>query len=231
MNNLVQILAEKRHYVGTGNARAFRREGKIPGVIYGENKDPILISIEQNKLKLLLQDSGFFSRQCEVKVDDEVFTVLPKDLQIHPVKESIIHVDFLRVGKNTTVTLYVPVKFINENKCEGMKQGGVLNVVRREVELKSPVTKVPEYLEANLEGLEIGDSIHISSIKLDEEVKPTIKDRDFTIATIAAPTVMKTDDESPVEATEQSESSEGASSEKPNDAKTTQGGDNEKSRD
>jgi len=231
MNNLVQILAEKRHYVGTGNARAFRREGKIPGVIYGENKDPILISIEQNKLKLLLQDSGFFSRQCEVKVDDEVFTVLPKDLQIHPVKESIIHVDFLRVGKNTTVTLYVPVKFINENKCEGMKQGGVLNVVRREVELKSPVTKVPEYLEANLEGLEIGDSIHISSIKLDEEVNPTIKDRDFTIATIAAPTVLKTDDESQVDTNEQSESSEGASSEKPEDAKTTQGGDSEKSSD
>tara|TARA_B100001027_G_scaffold40009_1_gene25338 strand:+ start:1519 stop:2214 length:696 start_codon:yes stop_codon:yes gene_type:complete len=231
MNNLVQILAEKRHYVGTGNARAFRREGKIPGIIYGENKDPILISIEQNKLKLLLQDSGFFSRQCEVKVDDEVFTVLPKDLQIHPVKESIIHVDFLRVGKNTTVTLYVPVKFINENKCEGMKQGGVLNVVRREVELKSPVTKVPEYLEANLEGLEIGDSIHISSIKLDEEVNPTIKDRDFTIATIAAPTVLKTDDESQVDTNEQSESSEGASSEKPEDAKTTQGGDSEKSSD
>ena len=231
MNNLVQILAEKRHYVGTGNARAFRREGKIPGVIYGENKDPILISIEQNKLKLLLQDSGFFSRQCEVKVDDEVFTVLPKDLQIHPVKESIIHVDFLRVGKNTTVTLYVPVKFINENKCEGMKQGGVLNVVRREVELKSPVTKVPEYLEANLEGLEIGDSIHISSIKLDEEVNPTIKDRDFTIATIAAPTVLKTDDESQLDTNEQSESSEGASSEKPEDAKTTQGGDSEKSSD
>ena len=231
MNNLVQILAEKRHYVGTGNARAFRREGKIPGVIYGENKDPILISIEQNKLKLLLQDSGFFSRQCEVKVDDEVFTVLPKDLQIHPVKESIIHVDFLRVGKNTTVTLYVPVKFINENKCEGMKQGGVLNVVRREVELKSPVTKVPEYLEANLEGLEIGDSIHISSIKLDEEVNPTIKDRDFTIATIAAPTVLKTDDESQVDTNEQSENSEGASSEKPEDAKTTQGGDSEKSSD
>ena len=231
MSNLVQILAEKRNYVGTGNARAFRREGKIPGVIYGENKDPILISIEQNKLKMLLQDSGFFSRQCEVKVDDEVFTVLPKDLQIHPVKESIIHVDFLRVGKNTTVTLYVPVKFINENKCEGMKQGGVLNVVRREVELKSPVTKVPEYLEANLEGLEIGDSIHISSIKLDEEVNPTIKDRDFTIATIAAPTVLKTDDESQVDTNEQSESSEGASSEKPEDAKTTQGGDSEKSSD
>ena len=229
MSNLVQILAEKRNSVGSGNARAFRREGKIPGIIYGENKDPILISIEQRKLKLLLQDSGFFSKQCEVKVDDEVFTVLPKDLQIHPVKESIIHVDFLRVGKNTMVTLYVPVKFINENKCEGMKLGGVLNVVRREVELKSPVTKVPEYLEANLEGLEIGDSIHISSIKLDEEVNPTIKDRDFTIATIAAPTVMKTDDESTEENTEKSESSEGANSEKPDDTKTTEVGNNEKS--
>ena len=112
-------------------------------------------------------------------------------MQLHPVKESILHIDFLRVGENTTVTLFVPVKFINENNCPGIKQGGVLNVVRREVELITLVSKIPESLEANLDGLEIGDSIHISSITLEEGVKPTISDRDFTIATIAPPTVMK----------------------------------------
>ena len=121
---------------------------------------------------------------------------LPKDLQVHPVKESILHIDFLRVGENTTVTLSVPVKFSNENSCPALKQGGVLNVVRYEVEIKTLVSKIPEFLEANLDGLEIGDNIHISSIKLDEGVKPTITDRDFTIATLAPPTVMKVEEES-----------------------------------
>ena len=117
------------------------------------------------------------------------------DNELHPVKESIIHIDFLRVGENTMLTLDVPVNFINENKCEGIKQGGVLNIVRREVELKAPVKKIPEFLEADLTGLEIGDSIHISSITLDPDVVTTIKDRDFTIATIAPPTVMKVEEE------------------------------------
>ena len=113
-----------------------------------------------------------------------------------------MHIDFLRVGENTTVTLFVPVKFINENNCPGIKQGGVLNVVRREIELITLVSKIPESLEANLDGLEIGDSIHISSITLEEGVKPTISDRDFTIATIAPPTVMKVEEEKPVEEAE-----------------------------
>ena len=121
--------------------------------------------------------------------------MLPKDIQLHPVKESILHIDFLRVGENTMVTLNVPVKFINDNSCPGIKQGGVLNIVRHEIELKTPVSKIPEYLEANLDGLEIGDSIHISSINLDNDVKPTIKDRDFTVATVAPPTVMKVEEE------------------------------------
>ena len=127
-------------------------------------------------------------------VNNENFKVLPKDVQLHPVKENILHIDFLRVGENTTVTLFVPVKFINENKCEGLRQGGVLNVVRHEVELKTPVSKIPEFLEANLSGLEIGDSIHISSISLDGSVKPIIQDRDFTIATLAPPTVMRVEE-------------------------------------
>ncbi len=195
MTELLQLVAEKRELKGTGNSRASRNDGKVPGIIYGEQKDPMLITVDQKKLKMAIQNTGFFSKQCEIKVENDTFKVLPKDLQLHPVKESIIHIDFLRVGENTMLTLDVPVNFINENKCEGIKQGGVLNIVRREVELKAPVKKIPEFLEADLTGLEIGDSIHISSITLDPDVVTTIKDRDFTIATIAPPTVMKVEEE------------------------------------
>ena len=191
---LVKIHAEKRLKTGTGKSREFRSNKLIPGIIYGEKKEPIPISLNEKELKLQLNDTGFFSKQCEITLDNENFKVLPKDVQLHPVKENILHIDFLRVGENTTVTLFVPVKFINENECEGLRQGGVLNIVRHEVELKTPVSKIPEFLEANLSGLEIGDSIHISSISLDESVKPIIQDRDFTIATLAPPTVMKVEE-------------------------------------
>lgn len=162
MSQIKKILAEKRSKTGTGVSREYRSKNLIPGIIYGEKKDPIPISLDEKNLKMHVNDSGFFSRQCEIKIADESFKVLPKDIHLHPVKENILHIDFMRVGENTTVTLFVPVKFINENECEGLKQGGVLNIVRHEVELKTPVAKIPEFLEANLSGLEIGDSIHIS---------------------------------------------------------------------
>ena len=202
MSQDLQIIASKRENSGTGSSRALRLEKKIPGIIYGEKKDPISIALDEKILKVKIKDPSFFSKQCEIKFDNEVIKVLPKDLQLHPVKESILHIDFLRVGANTSVTLSVPVKFINENNCPGIKQGGVLNVVRREIELITLVSKIPESLEANLDGLEIGDSIHISSINLEDGVKPTISDRDFTIATIAPPTVMKVEEEKSVEETE-----------------------------
>jgi len=213
---LVKIHAEKRLKTGTGNSREFRSNKLIPGIIYGEKKEPIPISLNEKELKLQLNDTGFFSKQCEITLDNENFKVLPKDVQLHPVKENILHIDFLRVGENTTVTLFVPVKFINENECEGLRQGGVLNIVRHEVELKTPVSKIPEFLEANLSGLEIGDSIHISSISLDESVKPIIQDRDFTIATLAPPTVMKVE-ESAKEAEDDKEATGKDSTEAPKD--------------
>ncbi len=194
-----QIIASKRENSGTGSSRSIRKEKKVPGIIYGDKKDPIPVALDEKTLKIKIQDPTFFSKQCEVKFNDEVIKVLPKDLQLHPVKESILHIDFLRVGENTTVTLFVPVKFTNENNCPGLKQGGVLNIVRREIELITLVSKIPESLEANLDGLEIGDSVHISSITLEEGVKPTISNRDFTIATIAPPTVMKIEEEKPAE--------------------------------
>jgi large subunit ribosomal protein L25 len=205
-----QIIVSKRENSGTGSSRSIRKEKKVPGIIYGDKKDPIPVALDEKTLKVKIQDPTFFSKQCEVKFNDEIIKVLPKDLQLHPVKESILHIDFLRVGENTTVTLFVPVKFTNENNCPGLKQGGVLNVVRREIELITLVSKIPESLEANLDGLEIGDSVHISSITLEEGVKPTISDRDFTIATIAPPTVMKVEEEKPAEDVESTEAKAGA---------------------
>ena len=204
MTEVVQIEAQKRDLVGTGVSRDLRGKKMIPCIIYGDKKDPVPIQVDEKKLRMQINDAGFFSKQCEIKIEKEVFKVLPKDMQLHPINERILHMDFLRVGDNTTVTLFVPVKFINENKCSGIKQGGVLNIVRHEVELKTLVSKIPEFLEANLDGLEIGDSIHISSIKLEEGVSPTISDRDFTIATVAPPTVMKVEETK----TEEEETSE-----------------------
>ncbi|MAI29342.1 MAG: 50S ribosomal protein L25/general stress protein Ctc [Rickettsiales bacterium] len=219
MSQNPQLIVNRRENIGTGDSRSVRQEKKIPGIIYGEKKDPIPVLLDEKILKLKIKDPTFFSKQCEIKYNDEVIKVLPKDLQLHPVKESILHIDFLRVGDNTTVTLFVPVKFINENNCPGIKQGGVLNVVRREVELITLVSKIPESLEANLDGLEIGDSIHISSINLQEGVIPSISDRDFTIATIAPPTVMKVEEEKPVEEAEGAEAKEGSDETKQEAAK------------
>lgn len=210
MSEVVQIEAKKRDLVGTGISRDLRGKKMIPCIIYGDKKDPVPIQVDEKKLRVQINDAGFFSKQCEIKVEESVYKVLPKDIQLHPVNEKILHVDFLRVGQNTTVTLFVPVKFINENSCEGVKQGGVLNIVRHEVEIKTLVSKIPEFLEADLDGLEIGDSIHISSIKLEEGVSPTITDRDFTIATVAPPTVMKVEEETVTEETATDEVSDGS---------------------
>ena len=218
MTEVTQIEAKKRDLVGTGVSRELRGKKMIPCIIYGDKKDPVPIQVDEKKLRVQINDASFFSKQCEIKVEESIYKVLPKDIQLHPVSEKILHVDFLRVGQNTTVTLFVPVKFINENSCEGLKQGGVLNIVRHEVEIKTLVSKIPEFLEANLDGLEIGDSIHISSIKLEQGVSPTITDRDFTIATVAPPTVMKVE-ETVTEETATDETSED-STEKVDDKET-----------
>tara|TARA_B100000989_G_scaffold244635_1_gene191718 strand:- start:3908 stop:4567 length:660 start_codon:yes stop_codon:yes gene_type:complete len=173
------------------NSRLLRNSGRTPAIVYGEKKDPLPISLDTKSIKKQIESTGFFSKQFVLNINGEKHKVLPKDLQLHPVKETIVHLDFLRVGENTRVTVSVPVIFINENLCPGLKQGGVINIVRHEVEVRSPVTKIPENLEINLDGIEIGDSIHISAVKLDTDVKPIISDRDFTIATLAPPTVIK----------------------------------------
>ena len=193
--NISELEAQIREKSGTGASREVRNNNAVPCIIYGENKNPILISINNKQIKKEYEKTGFFSKQLDIKLNGEKHRVLAKDIQLHPVKESIIHVDFLRIGKNTKVTVAVQVKFINQNMCDGLKQGGVINIVRREIDLISPVESIPEFLEANLDGLQIGDSIHISSINLASDVKPLIKDRDFTIATIAPPTVINVEED------------------------------------
>ena len=205
MSDILEIHAERRDV--NKNPRLIRKDGKIPAIVYGEKKDPLLIALDNKLIKKQIEMSGFFSKQFSINVDGEKHRVLPKDLQLHPVKETILHLDFLRIGENTKVTVSVPVQFINENDCLGLKQGGVINIVRHEVEVKAPVNKIPEMLEIDLKGIEIGDSIHISSVKLDEDVKPLISDRDFTIATLAPPTVIQ-EVESKSEETDESESSD-----------------------
>ncbi len=202
MSDNTILNANVRSNTGKGSARAARRAGRIPAIIYGEKKDTISIDIEEREYKKLMNQSGIFSRLLDISVEGKANTVLTRDIQFHPVSENPLHVDFLRIGKGSNINVSVPVSFINEDLSPGLKTGGVLNTVRFELELECPADNIPEKIEISLEGLVVGDSIHISSVNLPEGVKPTITDRDFTIATIAAPTKMT---ESSVEETEASD--------------------------
>ena len=191
-----------RTNTGKGFARASRRAGRIPAVIYGDKQDTISIDIGEREYKKIMTQSGIFSRLLDLNVDGKSNIVLTRDIQFHPVSENPLHVDFLRIGKGSTITVSIPVSFINEELSPGLKTGGVLNTVRFELELECPADKIPEKIEINLEGLVVGDSIKISTVKLPNGVSPTITDRDFTIATIAAPTKMA---EVSTEATEETD--------------------------
>ncbi len=184
------IAAEPRVAAGTGAARAARRNGMIPGVVYGADRENIMISVARAALDREAGRTGFFAQLYKLKVGGETMDVLARDLQLHPVTDAILHVDFLAVKAGATLTVNIPVVFLNEDDCTGLTRGGVLNVVRHEVEVSCPATAIPESIGVDLAGLDIGDSVHISDIALPEGVAPTIDDRDFTIATIAAPTVV-----------------------------------------
>ena len=191
MSETYELTAEVRDRVGKGAARAVRREGKIPAVIYGDKKPPIPIALSANEVTKKIHGGGFLTTIATLDVAGERIRVIPKDYSLDPVKDFPVHVDFLRVAEGATLVLEVPVHFINDDKSRGIKRGGVLNVVRHAVELVVPADAIPDALTANLEGLDIGDSIHISHVTLPEGVRPTITDRDFTIATIAAPAVLR----------------------------------------
>ena len=183
----IDIKAEARSQVGKGSARAARRAGLVPAVIYGNKETAVSVTLDANQWRQLMHKPGIFSQLININVNNETHFVLPRDIQQHPVSEEAIHVDFLRVTKNATVAVGIAVEFLNEDKCTGLKLGGVLNIVRSKVELNCPAISIPEKLTVDLEGLNIGHTIHISSIELPEGCTPTITDRDFTVATIAAP--------------------------------------------
>ena len=205
-----KLNAELRDRAGKGAARAVRRAGRVPGVIYGNKQEPVLISVNPVDLMKEIQQPGFFSHVYEVQVGSDSYKVLARDLQVHPINDLPTHVDFMRFSAKTRLAVEVYVEFINEDTCPGLKEGGVLNVVRHEVELRCSPDSIPESLIADLAGLKIGDSVHISNITLPENVDLTITDRDFTIATIAAPTVYTEAEEGDEEAAEVgAESAEG----------------------
>lgn len=182
-----ELKAELRERVGKGSSRELRRNGLIPAVIYGDKQEPISIALPNKEVTLRIHAGGFMTTVATIDVDGKKISVLPKDYQLDPVRDFTMHVDFLRVGKNTEVNVEVPVHFVNEGKSPGLKVGGVLNIVRHEVELHCPADAIPEFITVDLSGLKIGDGVHISHVKLPAGVRPVITDRDFTIATIAAP--------------------------------------------
>ena len=193
-----------------GQLNAIRNSGNIPAIIYGGKDENQKISISKKLLKVLIEKENFLSNIITLNVDGKPQNVLPREVKYHILSDEPTHVDFLRVLPGVKIKIEVPVNFINHEKSPGLKRGGVLNIVRRKVELKLPSEKIPENLTIDLDGVDIGESFKISSIKLDPEVSPTIQGRDFVIATLAAPTVMK-EPEKPAEAeaTEGAEGTEG----------------------
>ena len=172
-----------------GSTKTLLKKGLVPGIIYGKNSDPTKIVFENKILQKLMHSGGFYSNIINLEVEGKKEKVLPKQLQYHPVTDKLIHFDFLRVQDDTKVTVEVEVKFINRETCPGLKKGGVLNLVRRLVELNCNANNIPEKLQFDLISSEIGDAIKISNISLPDGVKPTITDRDFVVATLASPTV------------------------------------------
>ena len=197
-----------------GDLSLIRNNGGVPAIIYGGEAQNEKISISKKLLKSLMDKDNFLSNIVTLNVDGKTQNVLPREIKYHIITDEPIHVDFLRVVPGVKIRIEVPVQFINHEKSPGLKRGGVLNIVRRKVELRCPSEKIPENLVIDLDGVEIGESFKISSIDLDSEVKPTIQGRDFVIATLAAPTVMK-EPEKPAEADAAAEGEEGAEGDKP----------------
>ncbi|BBK39225.1 50S ribosomal protein L25 [Allostella sp. ATCC 35155] len=189
MQEINTIAVQRRERAGKGAARATRREGSVPGVVYGDGKEPAIITIDPRLVEREMNRAGFFARIYELDVAGQKERVLPRDVQLHPVTDRPLHIDFLRVGAHTRIRVEVPVNFVGQESSPGLKKGGVLNVVRHAVELYCGVDNIPDQITADLSGLEIHDSIHISHVTLPAGAKPVIGDRDFTLGSIAAPTV------------------------------------------
>jgi large subunit ribosomal protein L25 len=181
------LKASVRDRVGKGAARALRREGLVPAVIYGDKKPALPIAVPMKETTIALHRGGFMTHLGTIEVDGQSHQVIAKDYQLDPVRDDLIHVDFLRVAKGASLTVDIPVHFLNEEKCPGIRAGGVLNIVRHTVEMTVPADAIPDSLVIDLATAKVGDSIHISAVTIPAGCAPTITDRDFTIATIAAP--------------------------------------------
>ncbi|MEA1651573.1 50S ribosomal protein L25/general stress protein Ctc [Nitrospirillum sp. BR 11164] len=193
MTQIIALAAEARNGAGKGTARQTRRDGRIPAVIYGNKEKPVTISLEAVHFTRVLHKPGFFTHLYDVTVDGVTTRTLPRDVQFDPVTDRPLHVDFLRVSDTTEIVVKVPVEFVGHDASPGLKRGAVLNIVRHEVELHVRANNIPEHLTVNLDGVDVGASIHISSVTLPEGARPVI-DRDFTIATVAAPSGLKSEE-------------------------------------
>ena len=207
------LKAIKRTSTSTGQVNKLRSDGFIPAILYGGKKSNLKISIKKLHLQDFIKTGTFMSKIFDMEIDGNAEKVLPRDIAYDPVSDEPIHIDFVRIAKGSKLTLEIPVKFINQDKSLGLKKGGVLNIVRRKVELKCPTENIPNEIVVDLDNTEINTSLKISSVKLQENVTPTITDRDFVIATIAPPTILvepeKTDEEAPAEGTTE-DATEGA---------------------
>lgn len=201
MADVVKLAVEPREKAGKGSARANRRAGLIPAVVYGDKKDPDMITIAKNDLFRVYHKGGFLTTRFELEINGKgKQQVLPRDIQMDPVTDQPLHVDFLRISKDTRVTVDVPVHVEGEKDSPGLRRGGVLNIVRHTVEVEAPATDIPDSFTVSVEGLDIGDSVHSTAIDLQEGVEFIISDRVFTLATIAAPSRVRTEEEREAEA-------------------------------
>ncbi len=212
MSDALHLPAETRARAGKGASRALRREGRVPAVIYGGGEDPLTIHVEAKELNRQLGTGHFMNSIVMVDVGGQSLRTLPKDVAFHPVNDQPLHVDFFRLSKDSKIEVLIPVIFVNEEASPGLKKGGVLNVVRHELDLVCESDKIPDEIHIDVTGLEVGDSIHISSVTLPAGSVSAITDRDFTIATIVAPSAMKSQDGS-AESEEETAQDESAESE------------------
>lgn len=187
MSKIATLAVEARDRAGKGSARAARREGRVPAVIYGNKESAEVVTVDYKSLERELSTGKFLSTVFDIKVGDRTERVLPRDVQFHPVTDRALHVDFMRIAKDGMITVEVPVVTTESAASPGIKRGGVLNIVRHSIEVKAPAENVPEAINVSLAGLEIGDSVHISKVALPAGVTPTITYRDFTVVTIAPP--------------------------------------------
>jgi large subunit ribosomal protein L25 len=194
MSEQLTLSAETRERAGKGASRAVRREGRVPAVIYGNKEEPLAIHLEEKGLVKMLHTGHFMNSVVMIDVGGSTTRTLPKDVQFHPVTDRPLHVDFLRISEHAQVHVNVPIRFVDEEESRGLKRGGVLNSVRHDLELVCDAAEIPDEVVISLAGLDIGDSLHVSAITLPKGTTSAITDRDFTIATIVAPSGMSTSD-------------------------------------